>query len=113
MLIPFFQIFKIPETIFQIFKKAYLQISKYLFHTDNDFEGNNLHKNHYTNNSHKKPSQAQIKIYNHCIYAQNYYTKILYFFSLLYIRMNGKSINFNDKNIKKATFIIKTKKYLI
>ena len=28
LLIPFFQIFKIPETIFQIFKKAYLQISK-------------------------------------------------------------------------------------
>ena len=27
--------------------------------------------------------------------------------------MNGKNINFNNKNIKKATFTIKTKKYLI
>ena len=27
--------------------------------------------------------------------------------------MNGKSININDKKIKKATVIIKTKKYLI
>ena len=34
-------------------------------------------------------------------------------FSLLYIRMNRKSINFENKNIKKATFTIKTKKYLI
>ena len=45
------------------------------------------------------------------------YTKIFiknfYFFSLLYIRMNRKSINFENKNIKKATFTIKTKKYLI
>ena len=27
--------------------------------------------------------------------------------------MNGKRINFNHKNIKKVTFTIKTKKYLI
>ena len=27
--------------------------------------------------------------------------------------MNGKSINFNDKKFKKATFTIKTKKYLM
>ena len=33
-----------------------------------------------------------------------------YFFPSLYLRMNGKSINFNDKKIKKVTFIIKTKK---
>ena len=39
--------------------------------------------------------------------------KNLTFFSLLYRRMNGKSINFDNKNIKKATFTIKTKKYLI
>ena len=34
-------------------------------------------------------------------------------FSLLYIRMNRNSINFDNKKIKKATFIRKTKKYLI
>ena len=34
-----------------------------------------------------------------------------YFFSLLYIRMNGKSINFDNK--RKATSTTKTKKYLI
>ena len=39
--------------------------------------------------------------------------KIFYFFSLLYVRMNGKSINFDNRSIKKATFTIKTKKYLI
>ena len=62
-------------SLFQIFKKAYLRIRKYLgqffahtlfkylkkhsyesedtsFHTNN-FKGNNLYKNHYTNNSHK------------------------------------------------------------
>ena len=38
---------------FSNIKKAYLQISKYPFHTNNNFKGNNLHKNHYTNNSHK------------------------------------------------------------
>ena len=27
--------------------------------------------------------------------------------------MNGKNINFDNKNVKKATFTIKTKKYLI
>ena len=27
-----------------------------------------------------------------------------YFFSLLYIKMSGKNINFNDKKIKKYTF---------
>ena len=39
--------------LFQILKKAYIQISKYPFHTNNNFKGNKLHKNHYTNNSHK------------------------------------------------------------
>ena len=34
-------------------------------------------------------------------------------FFLLYIRMNGKNINFDNKNIKKVTSVIKTKKYLI
>ena len=32
------------------------------------------------------------------------------FFSLLYIRMNGKNINFNNKNIKKSDFYNKNKK---
>ena len=40
----------------------------------------------------------------------NYYLKIFYFFSLLYVRMHGKNINLNNKNIKKVTFTIKTKK---
>ena len=30
--------------------------------------------------------------------------KKIHFFSLLYIRMNAKSINFNNKNIKKSDF---------
>ena len=47
------------------------------------------------------------------MYTHIYYKKLL-LFSSLYIRMNGKSINFNDKkNLKKLTFITKTKKYLI
>ena len=45
------------------------------------------------------------------------YTQIIiknfYFFSLLYIRMNGKNINFDDKKIKKATSTTKTKTCLI
>ena len=36
--------------------------------------------------------------------------KKIYFFSLQYIRMSGKTINFNNKKIEKVTFI-KTKKY--
>ena len=32
-----------------------------------------------------------------------------YVFSLLYIRMNGKNINFDKKISRKATFTIKTK----
>ena len=43
------------------------------------------------------------------MYTQNYYKKILLFFSL-YLRMNGKSINFNDKKIKKSDFYNKNKK---
>ena len=33
-----------------------------------------------------------------------------YFFSLLSVRMNGKNINFNNKNIKKSNFYNKNKK---
>ena len=36
--------------------------------------------------------------------------KKVYFFSLLYIRMNGKNINFDNKNIKKSNFYNKNKK---
>ena len=43
-------------------------MSKYLFHTDNSFEGKNLHKEHYTNNSNKNH-------HKHCMYTQNYYKK--------------------------------------
>ena len=40
----------------------------------------------------------------------NYYKKFFYFFSLLYIRMNGNSINFDNKNIEKSDFYNKNKK---
>ena len=40
----------------------------------------------------------------------NYYKKKFYFFSLLYIRTNGKSINFNDKKTQKSDFYNKNKK---
>ena len=39
--------------------------------------------------------------------------KNFYFFSLLYIRINGKNINFNDEKILKSDFYNKNKKYLI
>ena len=47
------------------------------------------------------------------MYTHNYYKKFFTFFSLLYIRMNKKNINFDNKNMKKATFTTKAKKYLI
>ena len=34
----------------------------------------------------------------------NYYKKVFYFFYLLYIRINGENINFNNKNIKRSDF---------
>ena len=43
------------------------------------------------------------------MYTYNYY-KIFYFLSLLYITMNGKSINFDNKNIGKSDFYNKNKK---
>ena len=42
----------------------------------------------------------------------NYYKKYFTFF-LLYIRLNEKNINFNDKKIKKSDFYKKAKKCLI
>ena len=52
-------------------------------------------------------------MYDQCMYSLIIIKKFFYFFSLLYIRMNGKNINFDNKNIKKVTSTIKTKKYLI
>ena len=46
------------------------------------------------------------------INARNYYKKI-YFFSLQSIRMSGKSINVDDKKIKKSDFYNNKTKYLI
>ena len=43
------------------------------------------------------------------MYTYNYY-KFFYFLSLLYITMNGKSINFDNKNIGKSDFYNKNKK---
>ena len=44
------------------------------------------------------------------------YTQIIikrfYFFSLLYIRLNGKNINFHNKNIKKKRLLQLKKKYI-
>ena len=40
----------------------------------------------------------------------NYYKKFFYFFSLPYIRMNRKSINFDNKNIKQSNLYNKNKK---
>ena len=40
----------------------------------------------------------------------NYYKNFFYFFSLPYIRMNGKSINFDNKNIKQSNLYNKNKK---
>ena len=39
------------------------------------------------------------------MYTYNYYLKNFYFFSLLYIRMNGKNINFNNEKIKKQRLL--------
>ena len=44
------------------------------------------------------------------MYTHNYYKKNFYFFSLLYIIMNGNSINFDNKNIEKSDFYNKNKK---
>ena len=35
---------------------------------------------------------------------------MFYFFSLLYVRMNGSGINFDNKNIEKSDFYNKNKK---
>ena len=40
----------------------------------------------------------------------NYYKNFFTFFILLYIKMNGKTINFDNKKIKKVTFTKKQNK---
>ena len=44
------------------------------------------------------------------MYTHNYYYKKILLFFLLYIRMNGKNINFNNEKIKKSDFYNKNKK---
>ena len=45
-------------------------------------------------------------MYTHISYKKNY------FFSSLYIRMNGKSLSFNDKEIKKSDVYNTNKKII-
>ena len=99
--------------------KAYLQILKnwtqffpYLFFQILKKFNNNLHKNHYTNNSCKNHYKHKAKyIITACIPIIIIKKKFV-FFSLQYIRMNGNSINFNNKNIEKGDFYNKNKKIL-
>ena len=62
----------------------------------------------------KTPLFTLIIILNETIYIKTIIQIILiktfYFFSLLYIRMNGKNINFNNEKIKKSDFYNKNKK---
>ena len=53
-----------------------------------------------------------VKICNHCAYTQ-IITKKIYFFSLLYIRMSGKNINFDEKKIEKNDFYKSKKLFII
>ena len=71
---------------------------------------NTFHKNHYTNvvvinqiDKHKVKY-----IITACI--PKLLSKKIYFFSLLYIKINEKNINFNNKKIKKGEFYNKNKK---
>ena len=66
----------------------------------------------------KKPStifclSPFFKYYESCTHHYCYNHKRFLLFLLLYIRMNGKSINFNNKNIKKSDFYNRKKKILI
>ena len=47
--------------------------------------------------------EAYSKIYNNSMYTQIIIKKIYFFFSLQYIRLSGKNINFDDKKIKKTS----------
>ena len=57
--------------------------------------------------------RSKQNIWSMHVYPNYYKNFFLTFFSLTYVRMNAKNINFNHKKIKKVTFIIKTKKYLV
>ena len=137
MLTPFFKYLKKsiltnlkkPRTIFcsypfQIFKKAYLQNLKRRCTIFWWYPFSNIKKSIFTN---LKNTWNNFFVYTLFQILKKVYLQIsnrpsamfllipniiisFYFFSSLYIRMNEKSINFNDKKIKKATFIIKTKK---
>ena len=48
--------------LFQILKKHTYESPNTAFHTNNNFKENNLYKNHYTNNSHKKQLYKSISI---------------------------------------------------
>ena len=79
------------------------------------FKSNNAYKNNHTNpkqifslncgNKYFRDFRTPNQINNHKVKYiitarnHNYYKKILTFFSLMCIRMNGKSINFDDKKI--------------
>ena len=58
----------------------------------------------------KHINKHTIKIFNQCTYTIIITKKIFYFFFLLYTRMSGNCINFDDKKIKKVTFT-KAKKH--
>ena len=86
---------------------------------------NNFHKNHYTNNFYKNHHTNITRINIFVVINQINKHKVkymitacipkllqknFYFFSFLYIRMNGKNINFDNKKIKKSDFYNKNKK---
>ena len=91
------------------------------------FKSNNFHSNHhiltiFTNNHYTNIMRTNIFLwpainkYKAKIYDQCMYTLIIIIFLKLFsftvLRMNGESINVNEKT-KKASFTTKVKKYLI
>ena len=77
---------------------------------------NNFYKNHHTNITRinifvviNQIDKHKVKyIITACI--PKLLSKKIYFFSLLYIKINEKNINFNNKKIKKGDFYNKNKK---
>ena len=69
-----------------------------------------MHINNTHNNYHKRHKVKYIIIARIPKITINFF---FYFFSSLSVRIITSNINFNDKKIKKVTFTIKTKKYLI
>ena len=112
MLIPYSNIKKeylqILKNLTQFFCSYPLQILRILKNTS-FYTNNNLHKNYYANNSHKNYCKHKAKyIITACILI--ILLKKIYFFSLLYIRMNGSNINFDNKKIEKSDFYNENKK---